>query len=59
MKVGSSDSASTFGDLQWTATGERLTARNLPAKYRKIGGDVVLHSIPEDMVQTARNDIRA
>ncbi len=44
--------AITFGDLQWTATGERLTAGTF-AKYRKQGGDVVLHSIPEDMVRTA------
>lgn len=42
----------SFGDLQWTATGERLTEETF-GKYRKQGGDVVLHSIPEDMVRMA------
>jgi N-acyl-D-aspartate/D-glutamate deacylase len=42
----------TFGDLQWAATGERLTPETF-AKYRKQGGFVAIHSIPEDIVQLA------
>jgi N-acyl-D-aspartate/D-glutamate deacylase len=42
----------SYGDLQWAATGERLTAESF-ARYRKQGGMVALHSIPEDVVRTA------
>jgi hypothetical protein len=42
----------SYGDLQWAATGERLTAETF-ARYRKQGGMVAIHSIPEDMVRTA------
>lgn len=42
----------SYGDLQWTGTGERLTSETFE-KYRKQGGPVVLHSIPEDMVLAA------
>jgi dihydroorotase len=42
----------SYGDLQWTATGERLT-RETFEKYRKQGGMVVLHSIPENIVKLA------
>ena len=42
----------TYGDLQWALTGERLTAESF-ARYRKIGGMVALHSIPESVVRTA------
>ena len=42
----------TFGDLQWAATGERLTAESF-ARYRRQGGMVVIHSIPEDIVKLA------
>ena len=42
----------TFGDLQWAATGERLTAASF-ARYRRQGGMVAIHSIPEDMVKLA------
>jgi dihydroorotase len=42
----------TFKDLQWAATGERLTAETF-ARYRKQGGMVAIHSIPEDIVQLA------
>jgi dihydroorotase len=42
----------SFGDLQWAATGERLTAESF-ARYRQQGGMVVIHSIPEDMVKLA------
>jgi len=44
--------AISYGDLQWTATGERLTEATFK-KYRAQGGMVVLHSIPEDMVKLA------
>ena len=42
----------TFGDLQWAATGERLTAESF-ARYRKQGGMVAIHSIPEEVVRLA------
>lgn len=42
----------TFSDLQWAATGERLTAESF-ARYRKQGGMVAIHSIPEDVVRLA------
>jgi N-acyl-D-aspartate/D-glutamate deacylase len=42
----------TFGDLQWAATGERLTAESF-ARYRKQGGMVAIHSIPEEIVKLA------
>jgi dihydroorotase len=42
----------SFGDLQWALTGERLNAETF-AKYRKQGGMVAVHSIPEEMVVTA------
>jgi dihydroorotase len=32
----------TFGDLQWAATGERLTAESF-ARYRRQGGMVAIH----------------
>jgi len=36
--------------LQWSATGERLTAETF-AKYRKQGGQVISHGISEDTVK--------
>ncbi|HUB79937.1 MAG TPA: amidohydrolase family protein [Bryobacteraceae bacterium] len=42
----------SFGDLQWAATGERLTAESF-ARYRKQGGMVAIHSIPEEVVKLA------
>jgi len=39
-----------YADLQWTATGERLTAESF-VRYRKLGGMVVIHAIPEDTVR--------
>jgi len=45
----------TFKDLQWVATGERLTAETY-AKYRKDGGFVILHSIPEEAAREAMAD---
>jgi dihydroorotase len=41
-----------YKDLQWAETGERLTAETFE-KYRKQGGIVVIHSIPEEAVRTA------
>jgi dihydroorotase len=45
----------SFGDLQWAATGERLTADSF-ARYRKQGGMVAIHSIPEDVVRGAMSN---
>ncbi len=42
----------SYHDLQWAATGERLTTESF-ARYRKQGGMVVIHSIPEDIVRIA------
>jgi N-acyl-D-aspartate/D-glutamate deacylase len=42
----------TFKDVQWAETGERLTAETFE-KYRKVGGIVVIHSIPEEAARTA------
>jgi N-acyl-D-aspartate/D-glutamate deacylase len=42
----------TFGSLQWAATGERLTEESF-ARYRKQGGMVIIHSIPEEMARLA------
>jgi len=41
-----------YQDLQWAATGERLTAETF-AKYRRAGGIVVIFSIPEEAARTA------
>ncbi len=45
----------SYGDLQWAATGERLTAETF-AKYRQQGGMVALHGIPEEMARFAVAD---
>jgi dihydroorotase len=45
----------TFHDLQWAATGERLTPESF-ARFRKQGGMVAVHSIPEDIVKLAIAD---
>ena len=42
----------SYHDLQWAATGERLTAESF-ARYRKQGGMVAIHAIPEEVVRTA------
>jgi N-acyl-D-aspartate/D-glutamate deacylase len=47
--------AITYKDVQWTATGERLTAETFE-KYRKRGGVVVIYSIPEEAARTAVAD---
>jgi dihydroorotase len=41
-----------YGELEWTATGERLTAESF-AKYRKVGGMVIMHMIPDEVVRLA------
>ena len=41
-----------FEDVQWAATGERLTAESFD-RYRKLGGLVVIHMIPEASVRAA------
>src|SRR5271166_7140473 len=40
----------SYHDLQWVATGERLTAETF-AKYRKEGGAVIAHTIPPESLQ--------
>jgi dihydroorotase len=42
----------TYEDLQWSATGERLTAETF-AKYRKQGGLVVIFAIPNEAARAA------
>lgn len=42
----------TYKDLQWVATGERLTEESFN-RYRKTGGFVILHSIPEEAARQA------
>lgn len=42
----------TYKDLQWVATGERLTAESF-ARYRKEGGAVIGHAIPEEISRLA------
>ena len=41
-----------FKDIQWAETGERLTPATFET-YRKKGGVVVVHSIPEEAARTA------
>ncbi len=40
----------TYGDLQWVATGERLTKETFE-KYRKEGGAVIIHSMKPEWIQ--------
>ena len=40
-----------YGDLQWAATGERLTAASF-ARYRETGGMVIIHKLPKE-IETA------
>jgi dihydroorotase len=47
--------AITYKDLQWAETGERLTAETFE-KYRRQGGIVVIHSIPEQAARTCVAD---
>jgi dihydroorotase len=41
-----------FNDVQWAATGERLTEESF-TRYRARGGLVVIHMIPEDALRAA------
>jgi N-acyl-D-aspartate/D-glutamate deacylase len=41
-----------YPDLEWAATGERLTAATFE-QYRRVHGIVILHMIPEDVVTAA------
>ena len=41
-----------YGDLQWAATGERLTEESF-ARYRRQGGAVIIFMIPEAIVDLA------
>ena len=41
-----------YGDLIWAQTDERLTAGSF-AEYREIGGMVMAHSVPQDLVDAA------
>jgi len=40
-----------YGDLQWVATGERLTKETFEA-YRKTGGTVILHVMKPEWIRT-------
>jgi N-acyl-D-aspartate/D-glutamate deacylase len=42
----------TYKDLEWSATGERLTADSF-AKYRQRGGEVVIFAIPDAAARMA------
>jgi N-acyl-D-aspartate/D-glutamate deacylase len=42
----------SYGDLQWAATGERLTKESFE-RYRKSGGFVAVFSMSEEIVETA------
>jgi dihydroorotase-like cyclic amidohydrolase len=41
----------TYGDLQWVATGERLTKESFDT-YRKAGGSVILHVMKPEWIKT-------
>jgi len=41
-----------YSDLEWAATGERLTIESFKG-YRKMGGLVIMHALPESLVQSA------
>jgi dihydroorotase-like cyclic amidohydrolase len=41
-----------FNDLQWPATGERLTEESF-ARYRQTGGLVIIHANPEEIIRAA------
>jgi dihydroorotase len=45
----------SYGDLQWVATGERLTEESFN-RYRKQGGSVILFTNSEEMVREAMAD---
>jgi dihydroorotase len=41
-----------YGDLQWQATGERLTEESFQ-RYRKQGGTVIIHMMKPEWIETA------
>lgn len=41
-----------YNAIEWVATGERLTAGSF-ARYRKTGGSVIMHAIPDSAVEIA------
>lgn len=41
----------SYGDIQWAATGERLTRESFD-RYRKQGGPIIIHLIPETTVDS-------
>ena len=41
-----------YGDIEWVATGERLTEETFN-QYRAQGGTIIAHIIPEETVETA------
>ncbi len=41
----------SYGDLQWVATGERLTKETFD-KYRKSGGSVIMHMMKPEWINT-------
>ncbi len=41
-----------YGGLEWVKTGERLTASSF-AQYREMGGMVIMHMIPPEVVEAA------
>lgn len=43
---------STQGDVEWSATGERLSAEVWDSKQAE-GGNVIIHSIPEEVVEAS------
>ncbi len=45
----------SYKDLQWAQTGERLNEESF-GRYRKQGGMVAIHSIPEEIVKAAVAD---
>ena len=45
----------TYSDLEWVATGERLTEASFN-RYRQTGGDVILFTNTEEMVRLAMSD---
>jgi N-acyl-D-aspartate/D-glutamate deacylase len=47
----------SYPDLQWVATGERLTERSFEG-YRRQGGLVIMHMIPEPIVDLVIADSR-
>ncbi len=48
-------SGASYHDLQWVATGERLTAESF-ARYRKQGGAIIAHTIPPEALQLGLRD---